>query len=316
MRSKFCTALFAIACVFSPSALADDAKAVKTMIGEYASAFNNKDADAVLGFWMEDCVHVDLQTGERTQGRAAIAADIREAFQTRPDERLLGQIDQVRFVKPDVASVRGQVSTNVPGQEPSLTDFSAILVLHNDKWMIYSIEESPSPTPVTSYDALRELAWLVGRWADETESSRIDNVFRWSENGAFLIRSFSADSVDGDAYNGTQVIGWDPRSLEIRSWTFNSDGSFGDATWSQNGDDWLIKSSQTLVDGQAASGTFVLSHPSEDELTLRLIGHQVEGEPQPTEQSVTVTRVADETADAAASGPRSDVPTEGLNDAR
>ena len=274
-----------------------DEAAVKKMISDYVAAFNDKDVDGVLGYWTENSLHVDLETGERTEGRDAIGQDIREAFQLRPDTQLLGRIERVRFIKPDVASVDGQVSMRVPGEDPDLTDFSAILVGQDGKWRIDSIEESPTPVPATSHDALRELDWLVGQWADQSESGRIDNVFRWSENGAFLIRSFSAELTDGDSHQGTQVIGWDPRSLEIRSWSFNSDGSFGDATWSRSGEDWLIKSSQTLSDGQAASGTYILSRNGDDAMTLKLIGHEVEGEPQPTDRSVTVMRVSGELSD-------------------
>lgn len=290
-------AFFLLAAAIAVPSPADEA-AVKKMIGDYATAFNAKDLDGVLSYWAEHGVHVDRETGERTEGRDAIREDISEAFELDPGARLLGRVDRLRFIKPDVASVEGQVSITAEGDDPALTDFSAILVDHDGTWKIDSIEESTTPLPATSYDALRELDWLVGRWSDESESGRIDNAFRWSENGAFLIRSFSAELDGGDSHSGTQVIGWDPRSLEIRSWTFNSDGSFGDATWSKNGEDWLIKSSQTLSDGQAASGTFILSRGGDDEMTMQLIGHEVEGEPRPAERSVTVVRVSDEVSAA------------------
>ena len=33
--------------------------------------------------------------------------------------------------------------------------------------------------------------------------------------------------------SGTQLIGWDPRIRQIRSWVFDSDGGFSEALWSQ-----------------------------------------------------------------------------------
>ncbi len=142
---------------------------------------------------------------------------------------------------------------------------------------------------------MAELGWLVGRWVDASDDARVDTEFRWTSNGNFLLRSYSVTDADGLSREGTQVIGWDPRSGEIRSWSFNSDGSFGDATWSKSGDDWLIKSSQTLPDGQAASGTFVLSRNGDDEISMKLIGHEIEGVPQPTGQAVTTVRVVENT---------------------
>ena len=70
----------------------------------------------------------------------------------------------------------------------------------------------------------------------------------------FLIRTIVEQSDGQVSRAGTQIIGWDPRSEHIRSWDFNADGSFGDGTWSKNGGDWLVKSSQTLASGEAASG--------------------------------------------------------------
>jgi uncharacterized protein (TIGR02246 family) len=279
-----------------------DEPAVKSMIDEYTNAFNAKSLEKVMQFWSESGVHIDRETGQRTEGQDAIRADIAEAFKQRPNSRMLGRVESWRLITPEVASVQGQVTVGSPGEPPSLTDFSAILVGKDGKWMIDTIEEMPTPVPATSYDALRDLEWLVGTWSDESDEAKVKNVFRWSPSNAFLIRSFSVEFADGDVRQGTQVIGWDPRSQEIRSWTFNSNGSFGDATWSKNGEDWLIKSSQTLSDGQAASGTFALSRIGEDQMTLKLIGHEIEGEPQPTERSVTVVRQSEEPLDAS-TGP-------------
>ena len=60
-------------------AFADEA-AVKKMIGDYANAFNAKQLDTVISYWTENGVHVDRDTGERTEGRDAIRADIANSF--------------------------------------------------------------------------------------------------------------------------------------------------------------------------------------------------------------------------------------------
>ena len=272
-----------------------DEAAVKEMINEYARAFNAKQIDQVMSFWTESGIHIDRDTGERTEGREAIRQDITAAFEQRPETRIFGRIDRLRLIKPDVASVEGQVTVSRPDEAASVSVFSAILVNQDNKWMIEEIEEVALPQPASSYDALQELEWLVGTWVDDAEDGRVDTVFRWTANQAFLLRSFAVQADDGVAQQGTQIIGWDPRSGEIRSWSFNSDGSFGDGTWTKSGDDWLIKSSQTLPDGQAASGTFVLSRVNDDEMTLKLIGHEIEGQPQPASATVRVVR-ADEDA--------------------
>lgn len=292
-KTYLLAACFSCVAAFSVTACADEAAARK-MIDDYAAAFNKHDLEGVAGFWTEQGVHVDHESGVRTEGRAAIVADIAAAFKESPDSRLVGRIRHMRFIKPDVASVDGEATVSSPGAEPSIVAFSAVLVDHDGKWMIDSIEETPIPIPATSYDALRELEWLVGHWVDDSAEARVDTVFRWTADRAFLLRSYSIESPEGDLQQGTQVIGWDPRSEEIRSWSFNSDGSFGDATWSKNGNDWLVKSSQTLPDGQAASGTFVLEKVDDNTMTMQLIGHEVEGEPRPASEPVTVVRASGE----------------------
>jgi hypothetical protein len=93
------------------------------------------------------------------------------------------------------------------------------------------------PQPATAADALRELAWLEGKWVDDSKDTPVVWTFRWSRERSFLIRSFSIQGGEEERLLGTQLIGWDARSQEIRSWTFNSDGSFGDGVWSKVGDD-------------------------------------------------------------------------------
>ncbi len=276
------------------TSLRADEATIRAVLGTYVEALNKKDLTTVAALWAENATHTDRETGERTEGRDAIQADIAAAFKQQPNARLAGRIERVRFIKPDVARVEGQSTVVSSDEEPIISAYSAILVSKDGTWLIDSIEEMPLARPATSYDALRELEWLVGRWVDDSGEARVDTTVRWTADRAFLLRSFALQTADSPAQQGTQVIGWDPRSQEIRSWTFNSDGSFGDATWSKNGEDWLIKSSQTLSDGRASSGTFVLSRVDDNTITLQLIGHEVEGEPQPAGQAVTVVRVADD----------------------
>ncbi len=255
MRCVFVGTFLALAVALVLPARADEA-AVKKMVNDYANAFNSKDIDAVAAFWTPDGLHIDRETGERTEGREAIVNDIREAFQAGSDAKILGRIEAVRFIRPDVASVEGIVTMSVPGADATQTEFSSIVVSSDGKWMIERIEELPVPVPSTPYDALRDLEWLVGTWSDTSNTMRVDNVFRWSDNGVFLLRSFGMDPKTVVPETGTQVIGWDPRSQEIRSWTFNSDGSFGDATWSKSGEDWLIKSRSNTL-GRASRDGYV-----------------------------------------------------------
>ena len=284
-------ALLATLVVSSAPALADEEAVRRTLI-DYTTAFNAQQRDRVASFWSEGAVYTDRETGSRTEGRGAILDDITSAWQQRPALRMTGQVDHVRLINPDVAVATGETQVGLPSEPPSISAFSAILVRTGPAWAIESIEEMPAPRPPTSYDALRELEWLVGDWVDESKTARVTTTFRWTEGRSFLVRSYAMEASEGTSQRGTQVIGWDPQFRQIRSWTFASDGSFGSATWSRNGDAWLVRSSQTLFEGQSASGTFVLRRIDDDRMTLQLIGHEIDGEPQSTRPPVEVRRVA------------------------
>lgn len=285
----YCLAI-TVAVVTSSTVHADEATVRKTL-ASYAEAFNKKDAKTAGAIWSATATHTDRVTGERTEGREAIQADLVKSFEARGDARLSASIDRVRMIKPDVASVEGQTSLGVPGEESEISVFSAILVKEGEAWLIDSIEELPAVPASTS--ALKDLEWLIGQWVDESAEGRVESNYRWTADGAFLLHSFVAQHAEGVKYQGTQVIGWDPRGQQIRSWTFNSDGSFGEATWSKSDNDWLVKSTSVLPDGRTAAGTFVMSRVEDNSRTVQLIGHSIDGEPQPSSEVVKIVRAAE-----------------------
>lgn len=270
---------------------ADEDESIRTFLKAYIGAINTRDVDAISTMWAEDAVYADRATGERTEGHDAIVADIKASFAEEGDKPLVsGELERIRVIKSDIATIEGRTSLAYPNEEPVFSFFSALLVKHDDGWKIESLDEMPIPVPVTAYDALRDLEWMVGAWVEQGGDVQVAITMRWAPNRMFLIRSFNVIKQDGAEQLGTQIIGWDPRARQIRSWTFNADGSFGDGLWSKSGEDWLIKSSQTLADGSAASGTYVMTKVDADTLSLKLVGHEIEGEPQPTGKSVTVVR--------------------------
>lgn len=265
---------------------------VRGFVSKYMEAFNAHKAADAAAMWSKSGVHVDHGTGDRAEGREAIQADLEAAFKAAPTLRLSGTANHVRLIRPDIVSIEGVAVTTEAGSDPSSSAFTALLVKEDGQWKVEQIEESPLPTPETAADALRELEWQVGDWTDQSEGVRVDMKVRWSPTQNYLLRQFTIVR-DGEAEDrtGTQIIGWDPRAKHIRSWIFDADGSFGDGVWSKIGDDWYVKASQTLADGRAASGTYVIGRPDENTITVHLIGHEVEGEPVASPDPVTLVRV-------------------------
>lgn len=280
----------AVAGASSPAGLDE---AVRLRIAAYVEAFNRHDAQALGGFWSADGVSVDEETGERTEGRAALVQDFAALFQEHPAARLTGEVHSIRIIREGVAEVEGQTSVFLSADEPIPARFTAILVEEEGDWLVNSSHERNLPTPAAPFDALQELEWLVGTWVDQSEGVNIVTTVRWSPSRAFLIRSFAAQMGDEVGVEGTQIIGWDPLAKQIRCWTFNSDGSFGQGTISRHDGEWMFKMWQILSDGRLAAATKVMTRIDDVTMTIQTIGATVDGAPAPASEAVTVVRTGD-----------------------
>lgn len=273
-----------------------DESAVRKTMADYVDVFNQKAADKTAEFWTENGTHTDRESGERTEGRAAIQADIAAVLKANSGMKLSATIDHIKFVTSDVANIEGETTVVVTDSKPIVSKFTAILVRQGDRWLLDSIEEMNMPQQESAADALKQLSWLIGDWVDNAGDTRVSTRFRWTANQTFLLRSFDVETKDGVTMTGTQVIGWDPRNHTIRSWSFNSNGSFGQGLWTQEGNRWVSKSTQTTARGTLASGTYIMEPIDNDSFTIQLVGHEVDGEPLPSEPAVKIVRVVKETA--------------------
>src|SRR5688572_333344 len=91
-----------------PVAVQGDKASFEAFVKDYVNAFNRKDAKALASMWASGATYINRDDGDRSEGRAAIEADLAAAFKARPNARLTGSIDNVRFIKPDVVRVEGR----------------------------------------------------------------------------------------------------------------------------------------------------------------------------------------------------------------
>jgi hypothetical protein len=136
------------------------------------------------------------------------------------------------------------------------------------------------------------LAWLVGQWTDDSPNATVGATVSWTKNKSFLSYSFKASAPGMDDLEGTQVIGWDPAAGTIRSWMFDSDGGFGEGTWSKKGNSWIVKFHQVMPDGRKASATNIYTLLDSNTITWKSIGRKVDGEFLPNVEEVKMVRKA------------------------
>ena len=167
-----------------------------------------------------------------------------------------------------------------------------------------SVQEAVSEEPKTQTDAandaataeaaqispLQELDWMVGQWVDQGDDTTITTTCSWTHHGRFLSRAFKITISGEVTLEGTQVIGWDPIEGQIRSWTFDSEGGFGEGRWLRDGDRWLVKTSFVLATGERASAINIITYVDQDTLLWESTNREVAGELQPSIAQVTVVR--------------------------
>ena len=146
--------------------------------------------------------------------------------------------------------------------------------------------------------SLEVLNWMVGTWIDEGEEATIVTDCSWTKNRKFLKRSFKVRIDEEVTLEGDQFVGWDPIAGQIRSWTFDSEGGFGEGLWIQDGNQWLVKASFVLADGSRASALNVYTFVDNDTIRWQSTNREIAGELQPNIPEVTVVRQKDEVSDS------------------
>ena len=89
------------------------------------------------------------------------------------------------------------------------------------------------------------------------------------------------------------IIGWDPRTAQIKSWLFDSAGGLGEAVWTRSSDNqWVIKASGVLRDGSATSATQIVTLVSKDRVSTSSLDRIIGGEIAPDIEEIVTVRKA------------------------
>ncbi len=285
-------------------AVADEIDDVRATIQKYVQAFNQADSAGLADSWSENGVWVS-PTGDRIVGREAIRAAMEDYF--KDGGAHIEVINpQIRIVAPTVAVEEGQARVTRQGDLPTISSYIAIHVKEEGGWKLESVRETAVPDAPSNYEHLRDLEWMVGTWIDEDGGARIETTCQWTKNRNFLTRSFRVDIAGRLDLEGTQIIGHDASTGQIRSWIFDSDGGFGESTWQRDGERWLVKNSQTLQDGSKASSINIITYIDENTFTWSSHGREIDGEWLPSIEPVTVTRVTSEPVEVSSSDEATD----------
>lgn len=273
---------------------ADRAEIVKMAEG-FVAAFGKEDAAGVAGNWLEDGEYTDL-SGKKTVGRKAIEGEFAELFKENQGMTARIEVLSMRFPTADTCIEEGVSSVlAADGSPPNRARYTNVLVKKDGKWKLASVTESVYE-PKTHYEKLRPLEWAIGEWMEDVKDVKEGHVglvkFEWTPDGNFMVakRGVGVKGVVMD--NGSQRIGWDPSSQVIRSWNFESDGGFGQSTWTKDGDNrWVIGTSSVLRSGAVLTSITVVNRVDADHITIQATGQILNGKPLPDGPVVKMKRV-------------------------
>jgi uncharacterized protein (TIGR02246 family) len=265
-------------------------KAVLQTFEAMAAAFNKADAKALANLWSESAAYLSAETGQKLKGRKAIEKDYQWQLAGRKKARLEVKLDAIRILTPEVATVDGSSVLRRPGQTPSDSTFTAILIKKNGQWLFDTVRETDVPAAESCYDQLKELEWLVGEWHYKEGKIEVRTVTEWVANKNFLSRQYTVYEKGVVEHQGTQIVGWDPIQKSIRSWVFASDGSFGSGLWTRENKSWIARVSGILASGKKSLATQILTRVDNDHYRYEVVARSVSGQVLPNLEPVTMTR--------------------------
>ncbi len=271
------------------AAQSPEEKAIRALANAYVKAYNMHDARAVGALFTADAQIVDQQGGA-IQGRAAIEQVFADLFAAHPQASTSVTIKSIRFLNPSLAVEDGTAYVVLDEGAPAEpNDYTVLHIKQDGRWLMASardLEGSGAP----SSEHLKQLAWLIGEWIDESPEALVKTSYRWDDSRNFMLSDFTVQVAGKPVMNGTQRIGWDPLHQTLRSWTFDSEGGFAEGVYTRNANRWIIKMTGVTRDGLPATATNTITQLGRDQMSWQSRDRTVGGEPQPDISEMKVVR--------------------------
>lgn len=275
----------------SEPARPDEENAIREASESLARAMEKGDAKAVADFFTQEGEYQD-EDQDIIRGREAIAKAYGDFFAKRKEVKVQNKIDKVRFLGKDTAIQEGTITVTAADTPADSSRYSTLYLRQDGHWLIGLLKEWGDEK--TSKANINDLAWLIGSWQTEKAESVSKSKYEWAENKKFIRCDYSVQIKLKDKTvhsKGTQVIGVDPAVGLIHTWTFDSEGGVGEASWTWDGNRWVIHSSGTLSDGTELNATNLMTRAGDNAFTWRSVNRSSSGEPLPDLPAVKVIRV-------------------------
>lgn len=266
-----------------------DLQKIEAAIESYVTAFNGKDVDKLVSLWAPDGVYVSQSSGDQLTGHDELKKDFQSIFANEDAPKLAVETESIEFISPNVALERGMAT--VTGKDfVDQTAYRVVYVERDGRWLIDRVTEESVVVKPSNYEHLQGLDFIVGQWVAEIDGTTIEIDCQWTTNQNYLSRKYRVLTDGNVESSGLQIIGWDAKNEQIRSWLFDSEGGFVKGTWTQRDNEWIVQSVATLADGASGSSTSIYSQLDADTVAWRKTNRVVDGKLLPNTEEVTVYR--------------------------
>lgn len=248
------------------------------------AAFSGGKADEVAAMFLAKGELIDEQ-GTVYQGQKDIKELLTAFFAKFPGSQMKNEIESIRVLG-TIAIQEGRRITTAKDGTSATIRYTSVLAKTDQGWRIASLRDVGDESAPTPGDLLKPISWLVGEWINEGADARVKISYKWSEDKNFILGEISVTKSDQVVMKTSQRIGWDALLGAPRSWNFDSDGGFAEATWTQVEGAWLVRSSAVMPDGQTGSAIVKISNEENGRYmmtgTNRIIGNAIEDDFQIT----------------------------------
>jgi uncharacterized protein (TIGR02246 family) len=266
---------------------AADRVAIRTTMQSFAAAFQKGDAAAAAAYLTSGAELIPYE-GSPIRGREAIQQAIANHFAKNARPKIKLEVESVHFPSRDTAVEEGDIQVTTEKEATATNRYSVLYVREDGKWLLAMIREWPSERA-----ALRDLDWLIGSWAAKTPDAEAQTAYEWFGNKSFIRAHFTVRQKDR-SFTGMQLIGADPKTGELRTWTFEYDGGVGEGTCTRDGNKWVFETTTAMADGSVLTATNILVHVNADTFTWQPVNLTVDGEKIADLPPVKVSRVKTE----------------------
>ncbi len=272
------------------SAVDENTKQIEAAIRSYVTAWDAGDVAKLAAQWSADAVFTQQNNGQPLVGREAITRSLQDYFSEDANpSKLVIALQSLDVISPNVALARG-IQTFTRSDKTEDSNYTAVFVKTGNQWLLDRVTEEEIIPVISNRQKLEPLEWLIGNWVDVIGDSTIEFKCQWTSNENYISRTYKVTGIDGVESSGLQIIGWDPIKKQIRSWLFDSDGSYVSGLWTESDDRWVVQSLATLVDGTEGSYTSIFRPLEDGNFGWQKMNRVLDGELLPSIDEVIIQR--------------------------